>query len=67
MKRKITPIPPNNSFTEFLLYTAPNGKVKVEIGIAKGKEARDKRESLKDRAVKREMDREKANFNRKHG
>ena len=31
MKRKITPIPPNNSFTEFLLYTAPNGKVKVEI------------------------------------
>ena len=40
---------------------------KVEIGIAKGKEARDKRESLKDRAVKREMDREKAQFNRKHG
>ena len=31
MKRKITPIPPNNSFNEFLLYTAPNGKVKVEI------------------------------------
>ncbi|MBA3047184.1 virulence RhuM family protein [Patescibacteria group bacterium] len=24
-------IPSNNSFTEFLLYTAPNGKVKVEI------------------------------------
>jgi len=22
---------PNNSFTEFLLYTTPNGKVKVEI------------------------------------
>ncbi|MEI8233476.1 MAG: SsrA-binding protein SmpB [Verrucomicrobiota bacterium] len=42
------------------------GKVKVEIGIAKGKEARDKREDLKNRAVKREMDREKANFNRKH-
>jgi len=24
-------VPSNNSFTEFLLYTAPNGKVKVEI------------------------------------
>ena len=42
------------------------GRVKVEIGIAKGKEARDKRADLKDRAEKREMDREKANFNRKH-
>jgi SsrA-binding protein len=41
-------------------------RVKVEIGIAKGKESRDKREDLKNRAVKREMDREKASFNRKH-
>ena len=24
-------IVPNNSFTEFLLYTTPNGKIKVEI------------------------------------
>lgn len=30
MKKK-TQIVPNNSFTEFLLYTTPNGKVKVEI------------------------------------
>ena len=40
--------------------------VKVEIGVAKGKESRDKRETLKTRAVQREMDREKARFNRKH-
>ena len=30
MKKK-NKIIPQNSFTEFLLYTAPNGKVKVEI------------------------------------
>ncbi|HWL51155.1 MAG TPA: SsrA-binding protein SmpB [Chthoniobacteraceae bacterium] len=42
-------------------------RVKVEIGIAKGKVARDKREDLKKAAISREMDREKARFNRKHG
>jgi SsrA-binding protein len=41
-------------------------RVKVEIGIGKGKVAHDKREDLKKHAVKREMDREMARFNRKH-
>ncbi|MBU4099212.1 cell filamentation protein Fic, partial [Patescibacteria group bacterium] len=31
MKKKNKQIVSNNSFTEFLLYTTPNGKVKVEI------------------------------------
>lgn len=31
MKKKNQQVVPNNSFTEFLLYTTPDGKVKVEI------------------------------------
>ena len=31
MKQKLTEIFANNNFSEFLLYTTPNGKVKVEI------------------------------------
>ncbi len=31
MKKRSKSIVPNNSFTEFLLYTTPNGNVKVEI------------------------------------
>ena len=34
MKKNIKKITPNNSFTEFLLYTTPNGKVKVEIFLS---------------------------------
>ena len=41
-------------------------RVKVELGIAKGKESADKRQDLKDRASKREVDREVARFNKKH-
>lgn len=40
--------------------------VKVEIGVAKGKEQRDQRADLKSRTEKREMDRERLAFNKKH-
>ena len=43
-----------------------NHRVKVEIGIARGKVAHDKRHDLKAHAEKREMDREMSRFNRKH-
>jgi SsrA-binding protein len=35
-----------------------DGKAKVEIAVAKGKKAHDKRESLKERQANREVDRE---------
>ncbi len=44
-----------------------NGVVKIELGVGKGKVASDKRADLKERAVRRETDREIARFNRKHG
>jgi SsrA-binding protein len=44
-----------------------NGKLKAELGVGQGKEARDKRADLKKRAVDRETAREVARFNRKHG
>ncbi|MCA1658839.1 MAG: SsrA-binding protein SmpB [Verrucomicrobiaceae bacterium] len=44
-----------------------NGKLKAEIAVAQGKVARDKRADLKKRAVNREVEREVARFNRKHG
>jgi SsrA-binding protein len=43
-----------------------NGRIKAEIGVGQGKEARDKRLDLKKRATDRETAREVARFNRKH-
>ena len=43
--------------TEFLLYTTPNGKVKVEIGLVKGKKLHDKREVLKQKAMSKDIPR----------
>jgi SsrA-binding protein len=42
-------------------------RVKVEIGVAEGKQAHDKRTSIKQKTEKREADREVAKFNKKHG
>ena len=44
-----------------------NRRVKIELGVGKGKEARDKRADLKERATKREVDREVSRFNRRRG
>jgi SsrA-binding protein len=40
------------------LYIAKNGFAKLEIALAKGKKSFDKRESLKEKDVKRDMERE---------
>ena len=39
------------------IYFNDAGKVKVEIGLAKGKKLYDKRQTLKDKAVKRDIER----------
>jgi len=44
-----------------------NGRIKAELGVATGKESRDKRQDLKKREVERETAREVARFQRKHG
>ena len=43
-----------------------DARVKIEIGVGKGKEAGDKRADLKAKASKREADREAARFNKRH-
>lgn len=41
-------------------------RVKVELGVGKGKEKSDQRADLKERAAKREVEREVSRFNKKH-
>ena len=43
------------------------GRLKSEIGVGQGKQAHDKRATLKKRATDRETEREVARFNRNHG
>jgi SsrA-binding protein len=44
-----------------------DARFKVELGVGKGKTQGDQRESLKERAVKKETQKVVASFNRKHG
>lgn len=44
-----------------------NGRIKAELGVATGKETRDKRLDVKKRESDRETAREVARFHRKHG
>jgi len=44
-----------------------DARVKLELGIGKGKEAHDKRQDLKTQASKREVEREVTRFNKRHG
>jgi SsrA-binding protein len=44
-----------------------NSRVKVELGLGRGKTNIDKRHDLKEKAVKRETDRAMSAFNRRHG
>lgn len=39
------------------MYFSPKGKVKVEVGVCRGKKEYDKRASIKERDTKREIDR----------
>jgi SsrA-binding protein len=43
-----------------------NRRVKLEIGVGRGKDQGDKRQDLKDRVENREAQREVARFNEKH-
>ena len=43
-----------------------DARVKIELGVGKGKEAHDKRQDLKEKASKRETDREVSRFNKRH-
>jgi SsrA-binding protein len=44
-----------------------NGRVKVELGLGKGKSTIDKRHDLKEKAVRRETERTMAAFNKRRG
>jgi len=46
-----------------LLFINENGLAKMEIALAKGKKIFDKRETMKDRDTKRQLDRVKKSFN----
>lgn len=52
-----------NTIIPLLLYTNDRGLAKLKIALAKGKKQYDKREAIKDRDSKRNLDRIKKAFN----
>jgi len=50
-----------------LRFYCKNHRVKLELGIGRGKTHGDKREDLKEKAIKREVDRTIQSFNRQRG
>jgi SsrA-binding protein len=46
-----------NTLVPLVLFISKKGFAKLEIAIGKGKKYHDKRESLKDKDIKREIDR----------
>lgn len=63
---KLTGIVAQKGFTLVPLRMYLKGRyAKLEFGVAKGKQHHDKRASLQERDVKREMDRTMKNYNRK--
>lgn len=46
-----------------LVFIDPNGRAKMDIALCKGKKAFDKRQTLKEKEDRREMDRARAAFN----
>jgi SsrA-binding protein len=45
------------------LYIAENGYAKLVVGLARGKKSYDKRESIKEKDIKRDLKRAERNFN----
>ncbi len=52
-----------NTIIPLNLFINDNGLAKIKIALAKGKKLYDKRETMKDRDNKRDLDRIKKNFN----
>lgn len=53
---------PGKTIVPTLLFIDENGRAKLDIAIAKGKKMYDKRQTLKEKEDKREMDRARKNF-----
>ena len=47
------------------MYFNADGRIKLEIGVGKGKDGRDRRRDIQDRDGKREIERRVKSFNQK--